>query len=1002
MSPTPTQDIYAETLSVFDSGEEPYEPLTTPEVAAFLDCPRRTTYKRLQKLVDRGELKTKPAGASARVWWRPPSSNRTSGAATDHEDLQRQNDLFEKAQEIANVGGWEYDIRTAKGWWTKKVSQIHGLSPDHRASPEESLSYYHPDDRPIIRDAFERAITDGESYDLELRLVDATDQLRWVRTRGEPQYEDGECVRIQGTLQDITDRKEREHELERVYALLTNIERLGAVGAWEFDIHTEEAYWTDGTRRIHEVDEEFEPTVERGIAFYHPEDRESIRQLIDKCIETGNSDSTRLRLITASGNERWVYAQGEVIETDGERRTVRGYIQDITEQKQREEELERLADEYEAIFENTTDQLALIDVEWSDGEPEFRYLRTNRALLDVNGLEPEMIEGKTPLELANPASGHQFRANYLRCLDAGEPITYEEQHDTTEPVFPEANPTPAMAEAKVTAETKLTPITTDGQITRLVVSIRDITKQKQRERALEQYKILAQTASDVIVTINTESVIHEVNPAVTKVFGYEPAALRGESLTTLMADRVVSAYRTAFQRYLHDGDRQVEWEYVELPGVHADGTEIPLAVSFSEYEYDGQQYFTGIIRDITAREERDQLQRLDRLNTVIRNIGKTVAQADHRDEIEQTVCDTLLEFDYYQVAVIGEFSPSFDRFEPWTWAGDSEGDLHDVLGADARRPIGRELLATAAKTGEVHAYNALSDVPSEFQRDLAAEDGIQSYGAIPLVKGEIVYGVIGLYADQPGSFDEQKRTVLSELGEIVGYALNALERREVLDRAIEIEFRSEQLAQLFPEHTTDDDDVEAYLESTVPLSDGAQLEYWTVSGIRASAYQTAIETQSHVMAVQLLSTVGDTSRFELTVDGGSIASLVDRFDGALKSVVFQDGTAILTSEFPETAETESFIQYFRDSYPDTELTARRRVLTPTYLRQLIEDRLTDRQLTILQMAYFAGYFGQPRFSTGAELAGRVGITKQTFHSHLRKAQEGVVEQLFETAGEHPL
>ena len=131
-------------------------------------------------------------------------------------ELERQVDLFEKAQDIANAGAWEYDIDAEEGWWTDEVYRIHALPDDSTPSPELSLQQFHAEDRPVIEDAFETAVEEGESYDVELRLVDAEGTQRWVRTRGEPQYEDGELTRVRGTIQDITDRKERERDLQRI------------------------------------------------------------------------------------------------------------------------------------------------------------------------------------------------------------------------------------------------------------------------------------------------------------------------------------------------------------------------------------------------------------------------------------------------------------------------------------------------------------------------------------------------------------------------------------------------------------------------------------------------------------------------------------------------------------------------------------------------------------------------------------------------------------------
>jgi PAS domain S-box-containing protein len=127
--------------------------------------------------------------------------------------LRRSRDLLKRTQSIARVGGWVYNVEDDTSYATDQTLAIHGLSPDAELSPEKSLSFYHPEDRPALREALDAAIQEGRSYDLELRLHRADGSERWVRTRGEPDVTDGRVRRVRGTIQDITERKNREQAL---------------------------------------------------------------------------------------------------------------------------------------------------------------------------------------------------------------------------------------------------------------------------------------------------------------------------------------------------------------------------------------------------------------------------------------------------------------------------------------------------------------------------------------------------------------------------------------------------------------------------------------------------------------------------------------------------------------------------------------------------------------------------------------------------------------------
>lgn len=257
------------------------------------------------------------------------------------ERFERQLDLFEKAQDIANVGAWEYNLQTESGYWTDEAARIHGLPPDVEATPELSFQYYHPEDRQVIQDAFERAVEEGKSYDLDLRFIDEGDNHRWVRTKGEPQSEDGDIIRVRGTLQDITDQKEREIELERM---------THAVDEAPIGVTLSDPSQTDNP--LIYVNEEFvkltgyskEETMGRNCRFLQGEntDEESVAT-IRRAIDAAEPVSVDLRNYRADGTEFWNHLTiAPIRDTDGTVVNYIGFQQDVTERIQDRRHLEKI------------------------------------------------------------------------------------------------------------------------------------------------------------------------------------------------------------------------------------------------------------------------------------------------------------------------------------------------------------------------------------------------------------------------------------------------------------------------------------------------------------------------------------------------------------------------------------------------------------------------------------------------------------------------------------
>lgn len=131
-------------------------------------------------------------------------------------------------------------------------------------------------------------------------------------------------------------------------------------------------------------------------------------------------------------------------------------------------------------------------------------------------------------------------------------------------------------------------------------------KRERLQASEELHRTISETAADVIITIDVNSKIITVNHAAERIFGYKIEELVNQSLTMLMPERMRPLHHAGLARYMATGEKGIPWGGVELPGLHKDGREIPLEISFGEMHKSGKRTFTGIIRDITERKRAEE------------------------------------------------------------------------------------------------------------------------------------------------------------------------------------------------------------------------------------------------------------------------------------------------------------------------------------------------------------------------------------------------------------
>ena len=139
------------------------------------------------------------------------------------KELRFKNELLLMTSEMAKIGGWEFDALTQEGTWTDEVAYIHDLDPGQPTNVTLGSSFYLPDSRRKIELAIQQALESAQPYDLELQMISAKGNEKWVRTIGHPIMADGKVIKIQGIFQEITERKLAEDALRETNEYLENL-----------------------------------------------------------------------------------------------------------------------------------------------------------------------------------------------------------------------------------------------------------------------------------------------------------------------------------------------------------------------------------------------------------------------------------------------------------------------------------------------------------------------------------------------------------------------------------------------------------------------------------------------------------------------------------------------------------------------------------------------------------------------------------------------------------
>jgi PAS domain S-box-containing protein len=477
--------------------------------------------------------------------------------AVDHERSKRA--LGERDRRlttlIENLPGMAYRCRNEPDWPMEfvegEVESLSGYTAEEIESGEVvwGEDVLHPDDREFAWKTVQNAVASDEPFELTYRIETADGQVRhvWERGRGVGEGEDGPLT-IEGFITDVTDRVERERDLERRNA------RQAALFEQSPDminVHDGDGVIVEANRRFceelgYDEDEVVGMHVSDVDVEVDPGDVESMRE------ETDVGDLRRIDATFRRADGSTFPAEVHLTRLAGDDRgEFLAFSRNVEDRIARNRELERLRESYETVFEHAQDALFLVNVD-ENGDPEFVFDTANPAHESLTGVPAADLSGRTPQEVFGEAVGGDVAAKYREVLDARETVSFEDEFE--------------LPAGEAVVNLKLSPVVVDGAVTQLVGIARDTTERRERERELERQNDRLEEFASIVS--------HDLQNPLNVAEGYLQMARESGDTSHLEAvDDAHDRMRTLIEDILtlaREGQTVTSFEAVDLADVATD------------------------------------------------------------------------------------------------------------------------------------------------------------------------------------------------------------------------------------------------------------------------------------------------------------------------------------------------------------------------------------------------------------------------------------------------
>lgn len=274
----------------------------------------------------------------------------------DNSSRMREKDRLRLGQHILKMGYWELNVAQGELYWSQTTKELHGVPKDYVPNLQEAIQFYKEgSSRNNISQQVQDSIEKGTKIELETELVQADGTLIWVEVRGKSDFENGKCIHIYGTIQDITKRKAIENNLRISEESFRGAFENATIG---MALVGPDGSWIRVNKSVCDItgytEEELLKLTFQDIT--HPEDLDLDIHLLEELIRGERPSYTmEKRYFHKDGHIVWIILSVSMVKNmDGEPLYFVSQITDISKRKKAFEDLSKALHRIQGIIDAST------------------------------------------------------------------------------------------------------------------------------------------------------------------------------------------------------------------------------------------------------------------------------------------------------------------------------------------------------------------------------------------------------------------------------------------------------------------------------------------------------------------------------------------------------------------------------------------------------------------------------------------------------------------------